>query len=138
MNQFTFDEIHENDSAEFSVEITQEKMDLFLALTGDNNPMHVDSEFAKNSGQKDVLVYGMLVSSFYSTLAGVYLPGKNCLLQEVNSQFCLPVFVGDVLKVSGKVVEKDETFRRITIKAEVRNQDGKKVNRAKIIAGVLK
>lgn len=85
-----------------------------------------------------MLVYGLLVSSFYSTLAGVYLPGKYCLLHKVETQFCSPVFIGDELKISGKIIEKNDNFKQITIKAEVRNQDGKKVNRAKIIAGILR
>ena len=100
--------------------------------------MHTDADYAKENGFKDALVYGLLTTSFYSTLAGVYLPGKHCLLQEVSAQFAKPVFVGDALTVSGKVAEVQETFRRIVIKARIVNQDGVTVNRATITAGVLK
>ena len=113
-------------------------MENFLALTRDTNPMHTSADYAKSNGFKDTLVYGLLTTSFYSTLAGVYLPGKHCLLQEVSAQFTKPVFVGDVLTVSGKVAEVQETFRRIVIKARIVNQDGVTVNRATITAGVLK
>ena len=123
---------------EFSVSVTAQMMERFLAITGDENPMHVNAEYAKENGFKDSLVYGLLTTSFYSTLAGVYLPGKNCLLQEVSAQFTKPVFVGDKLTVSGKVVEVHETFKRIVIKARIVNQDGNTVNRATIKAGVLK
>ena len=107
-------------------------MENFLALTRDTNPMHTSADYAKSNGFKDTLVYGLLTTSFYSTLAGVYLPGKHCLLQEVSAQFTKPVFV------SGKVAEVQETFRRIVIKARIVNQDGVTVNRATITAGVLK
>lgn len=138
MNEYTFAQIVEGQEEKFHVKITKEMMDSFLYITGDNNPMHTDYDYANKHGKKDIVVYGMLASSFYSTLCGVYLPGKYCFLHEINTQFCYPVFIGDEISVLGKVIEKDEKFRRIVIKAEIRNGEGKKVNRAKIIAGVLK
>ena len=89
MNEFTFQDIASarNMERSFTVTITQEMMSDFLKITGDSNPMHVDSDYAKSNGFKDTLVYGLLTNSFYSTLAGVYLPGKYCLLQEVAAQF---------------------------------------------------
>lgn len=144
MNEFTFEQISEslkkgeNLEQSFSVSITAQMMERFLAITGDENPMHIDAEYAKQNGFKDSLVYGLLTTSFYSTLAGVYLPGKHCLLQEVSAQFTKPVFVGDTLTVRGEVVEVNDTFKRIAIKARIVNQHGHTVNRATIKAGVLK
>ena len=45
--------------------------------------------------------------------------------------------IGDTLTVTGEVKEIDEQFRRIHIKAFIRNQDGVKVSRAKLIVGVM-
>ena len=141
MNEFTFAEIESGKYGgvlSFSVTVTQDMMNTFLNLTGDTNPMHTNPEYARENGFDSPLVYGLLTTSFYSTLAGVYLPGKYCLLQEVSAQFTKPVFVGDVLTVSGKVSEVQETFKRIIIKARITNQNGQTVNRATITAGVLK
>ena len=109
----------------------------FLNLSGDINPLHNDEEFARGKGYPSRVVYGMLTASLYSCLAGVYLPGRNCLLHSVHADFLRPVFVGDVLTVSGKVAEKVDVFRQLIIKAVIRNQDGVKVSRARIEAGVL-
>lgn len=79
----------------------------------------------------------MLTASLYSTLAGVYLPGKYCLLQHVETTFIKPVAIGDSLTVCGKVIEKDDTFMRIKIKVNVLNQNNEKVCRGVIVAGVL-
>lgn len=125
-------------SQSFSVTVTEKMMAHFRELSGDLNPMHTDAEYARQNGFPGCLVYGLLTTSFYSALAGMYLPGKYCLLQEVSAQFANPVFVGDALTVSGKVAEVQETFRRIVIKARIVNQYGKTVNRATITAGVLK
>ena len=82
-------------------------------------------------------MYGMLTYSFYSTLAGVYLPGRNCLLHSVETKLLKPVFVGDFLTVVGRVEEKEELFHQLKIKAEIWNQKGEKVSRAIIKAGVI-
>lgn len=138
INEYTFAQIEVGMEASFKVRITQAMMDSFRGVTGDENPMHTEKSYAEENGFPGVVAYGLLVSSFYSTLAGVHLPGKYCLLQEVSTQFALPVFVGDELYVSGKVVEKNDSVRQIVLKAQILNQDGKKVNRAKIKAGVLR
>lgn len=68
---------------------------------------------------------------------GVYIPGENCLLQSVHADFLAPVFIGDVLTCTGKIVEKNDSVQQVVIKAVIRNQNGQKVSRAKIEAGVF-
>lgn len=137
MNCFTYDELEIGQAAEFSRTITIEMMKQFREISGDENPLHVEEKFAKEKGFPDRVVYGMLTSSLYSCLAGVYIPGERCLLQSVHSDFLWPVFVGDTLTVTGKIIEKNDSVRQIVVKATIFNQHGKKVSKAKIEAGVL-
>ena len=122
---------------QFSVTITEKKVDLFRCISGDHNPMHEDQVFAEKHGYPDKIVYGMLTSSFLSTLAGMYLPGKYCILQECHSSFCRAVYVGDVLTVTGTVTNVDSVFRRVSVKVEIRNQNQQKVLRGSYVAGVM-
>lgn len=139
MKEYIFDDIAIGTKESFEVTITKEMHDTFTKLSGDINPMHTDAAFAKDAGYKDCLVYGMLTASFYSTLVGVYLPGKYCLFHECDTMFNNPVYVGDILKVEGSVIEKNEVpIKRIIIKAIIRNQDNKIVSRAKLGIGVSK
>ena len=59
--------------------VTPEMMDAFRAITGDVSPIHIDADYARGRGFPGRVVYGMLGASFFSTLAGVYLPGEHCL-----------------------------------------------------------
>lgn len=138
MNEFTYEQIMLNQSESFRVEITEKMQNSFRELSGDINELHLSDGFAKDMGYDRKLVFGMLVSSFYSTLVGVYLPGKYCLFQECNIKFNNPVFVGDELTIIGEVVEKNDTFNRIKLKARIRNQEGKTVSRATLFVGVKK
>ncbi|MBQ5755279.1 MAG: MaoC family dehydratase [Oscillospiraceae bacterium] len=138
MNHYTLSQLTPGITESFTVTVTEEMMESFYRLTGDDSPIHRSEEYAAGRGFPGRVVYGMLGASFFSTLAGVYLPGEHCLLHSVESKFVKPIFTGDTLTIQGKVDEVNETFSEITIKAEIRNQDGKKVTRGVIKAGVAK
>lgn len=136
MNHYRLADLTPGVTESFTVTITEEMMAQFYAITGDNSPIHMDADYAAGRGYPGRVVYGMLGASFLSTLAGVYLPGEHCLLHGVDLKFAKPIFIGDTLTVTGVVDEVNDTFREITIKASIVNQDGKKVTRAVIRAGV--
>ena len=138
MNHFKYEELQIGQTVEFSRIITDEMMEDFRQISGDENPLHVSDDFACQNGFPRRVVYGMLTSSLYSCLGGVYIPGENCLLQSVHADFISPVFIGDTLTVHGMIKEKYDSVKQIVIKAEIRNQDGKKVSKAIIKAGVMK
>ena len=136
MNHYRLADLTPGVTESFTVTITEEMMAQFYAITGDDSPIHMDADYAAGRGYPGRVVYGMLGASFLSTLAGVYLPGEHCLLHGVDLKFAKPIFIGDTLTVTGVVDEVNDTFREITIKASIVNQDGKKVTRAVIRAGV--
>ena len=138
MNSYTLAELAPGLAESFTVTVTEDMMRQFYAITGDCSPIHMDAAYADERGYAGRVVYGMLGASFFSTLAGVYLPGEHCLLHSVEAKFAKPVMVGDVLTVSGKVTEVNGTFGEVTIKAVITNQDGQKVTRGLIKAGVEK
>lgn len=137
MNTYKYENIYVGLSHSFQVRIDQKVQDSFSNITGDINPLHRDAAFAKRKGYEDCVVFGMLTASYYSTLAGVYLPGENSLLHGVDAKFLKPVFVGDILTVEGKVSEKNDAYKLLIIKASICNQNGEKVSRGIIRVGVL-
>jgi len=92
MNEYTLESISINQKEEFTVKITASMLDMFREITGDENPMHTDDTYAKKQGYESRIAYGMLTASFYSTLVGVYLPGKYCIFQECKISFNKPVY----------------------------------------------
>lgn len=136
MNDYTLLELKPGMEESFSVTVTEDMLQKFLEISGDINPLHTDTKFAYQKGYPGKVVYGMMTASFYSTLAGVYLPGKHCLLWEVDTKFTVPAFVGDHLEISGRITEVNDRFGYIKIKARVKNQKGETVSRANITAGV--
>ncbi len=136
MNTYTYDEIAIGQKESFEVTVTEEMLSSFRMITGDDNPLHKDASYAKEKGYTDRVAYGMLTASFLSTLAGVYLPGERSLIQEVSLKFSSPVYPNDVLTIEGEVEEKNDTYQLIFVKVLIRNQDKKKVLKAKMQIGV--
>lgn len=129
MNNYKFDELNVGMTESFKVLITEEMLEAFKGITGDVNPLHNDEEFAKAKGHPGRVAYGMLTASFLSTLAGVYIPGERSLIQQVETKFAKPVYIGDELTVTGEITELVESVQRLELKVTITNQDGKKVLR---------
>lgn len=138
MNHYLYEEIRVGQRESFTVTITDEMLESFKKITGDVNYLHNNEAFAVGLGYPGRVAYGMLTASFLSTLAGVYLPGENSLIQSVEIKFAKPVYIGDSLVISGTVKEKNDIFRYITLKVEIRNQSETKVLRGKMQIGFLK
>lgn len=138
MNTYCFEEIRIGMTERFTVEITEESQACFAKLSGDHNPLHCDERFAKERGFEGPVAYGMLAASYYSTLAGVYLPGENCLLNECRVTFQKPVYPGDTLVVEGTVSDIREATRRIKVNGTMTNQHGETVNQAVITVSFTK
>jgi 3-oxoacyl-[acyl-carrier protein] reductase len=111
-------------SASFSVTITQDLVDKFVLLTGDDNPLHVDPEFAREAKLGRPVVHGMLSASFVSTLVGKHIPGDGALWVSQEFQFLKPVMVADVLEFSAKVLKIHTKLNALTLAIGVRNQHG--------------
>ncbi len=142
MNEFTISDIEIGMTASFTRKITKEMEDSFRKITGDENPLHKDDDFAREVGGgkfKSHASFGMLTASLYSTMAGMYIPGKYSLIHSFEEiSFMKPVFVGDELSVTGEVVDIIEDLKLIVLKVTVRNQDNKVVSRAKMKVLVMK
>ena len=138
MKHFNFEEIDVGYEVSFDYNITDDKMQKFLEITGDINPLHNDLSYAKSKGYSEKVVYGMLTSAILSTLAGVYLPGEKSLIHEVSVSFVKPVFISNCpLLVKGKVVKKDERFKQIEIKCSIFDNKGDKVLRGNMKIGFV-
>ncbi len=138
MKEYLYDECVLGLTESFETTITEDMLDKFRDISGDVNPLHNDEEFAKEKGFAGRVTYGMLTASFLSTLVGVYLPGKYCLIQEVDIKFAKPVFIGDHLRISAEVAERNDLFKQLLLKVKIENLDqGTKVLRGKMKVGVL-
>lgn len=120
---WTFDQLTEGVSAEFRVTVTSDMVDAFSRLSGDDNPLHMDDAYAKQTEFGGRIVHGMLASSFFSQLVGVHLPGKFAVYLSQSLFFRRPIRIGATLVVSGTVVQRIEAVRTIKLATRIVDAD---------------
>lgn len=95
---------------------------LFAEITGDQNPVHLDSEYAAKGKFGRTIVHGILLAGLISKVIGMELPGKGSIYLEQDLQFKKPVFVGE--KVTAKVkitdIHKNKIF---TLETNIYDKD---------------
>jgi len=107
----------------------------YAGATGDYNPLHVDEQYAKNSGFPSVLAPGMLAMGFLSELAVDWLRGAR--LRRFSARFVKIIWPGDVITSRGRVVDRrfEEPGRYATdIEVWAENQRGELVVRGLVTA----
>jgi len=130
-----YDELTIGQSASMVKKITNDEVVLFGCLTGDANPVHFDSEYAKNTRFKTRIAHGMLSGSLISAVLGMQLPGTGTIYLNQSLNFCYPVYIDDAITVTVTVKEKKEK-NRVVLECVCTNQNGKIVTegQAEVIA----
>jgi acyl dehydratase len=136
-HNYHFKDLKLGQSIEFDVNFDESSLTKFISLSGDSNPLHTDSSYAKSAGFKDKVVHGCLVSSHLSRMAGMYIPGKRCLLLSMNVKWNLPVFIEDTVSYLGTISALVESNRACELKVIGTNQSNERVFSAKLLTRVL-
>jgi 3-hydroxybutyryl-CoA dehydratase len=90
-----------------SIQITSELVNNFAQLSGDNNPIHLDTEYAKTTVFGKPIAHGMLLSSFFSTLIAQEYPGPGSIYLNQELNFLKPCFVGETINVKVKLITQE-------------------------------
>lgn len=92
------------DTADAAIEVTDETIDTYAAVTGDRNPIHLDGEYAAETMFGGRIAHGMLGAGVISA-ALASLPGDVIYLSQ-DCEFDAPVRPGDTLRASVEVLEE--------------------------------
>jgi acyl dehydratase len=79
----------------------------YAGASGDFNPIHLVDEAAAESGLPGIIAHGMLTVATMGLLFSPYL--EHGYVKTFRSRFSGMVFLGDVLRVGGRVSRVEET-----------------------------
>jgi acyl dehydratase len=122
LNEYSYDDIFVGQKESFMIKITEPMVQTFGTFSGDLNPLHMDTKFAESSSFKKRIVHGMLLSTFFSQLVGMHLPGKNALYFSQTLNFRSPCYIDDEIEVVGEVIEKSDSTKIITVTTSIFNK----------------
>lgn len=107
-------DISVGDHASFEKTLSESDVYLYAGITGDLNPMHINTVLANESFFKGRIVHGMLVSSLISTVLGMSLPGPGTIYLGQNLKFLAPVRIGDTINATCRVTEVNLAKNQVT------------------------
>ena len=122
-----YNEIKVGMTKEITHLITQDDIDKFAELTGDDNKLHLDKDYAAKTSFKKPVAHGMLSASFISTIIGTELPGDGSLWFSQKIDFLSPVREGDLLTIRAKVLNKDDRNHVVEMSTNIFNQNKEQV-----------
>ncbi|MCS6837720.1 MAG: MaoC family dehydratase, partial [Bdellovibrionaceae bacterium] len=91
------------DSAIEEVEVTDQAVRQFAEITGDNNPVHLDDEYARTTRFGRRIAHGMLTAGYISRALAKHF-GQGGIYLSQTLKFLQPVFIGDQLEIHLKVL----------------------------------
>ena len=104
--------------------ISDDDIRTFARISGDDNPVHMNSDYAKGTMFGGRIAHGMLVAGLISAVLGTKLPGPGAIYMSQQLRFLVPVRPGDQVTARAMVTEWDRDKGRVTLLTEVKNQEG--------------
>lgn len=108
-----------------NITFSQTDVEMFAKVTGDNNPVHLDPEYAATTPFKRPIVHGFLSAAVFSKVFGTLFPGIGTIYLYQDMKFLAPVYI-DTPYIAKFEVQSIDTERHIgKIKCMLEDANGK-------------
>ena len=77
----------------YEFQFSQRDVEAFARVTGDNNPVHLNPEYAAKTMFKRPIMHGMLGASLFSKVFGTLFPGEGTIYLKQSLNFLKPMYV---------------------------------------------
>jgi 3-hydroxybutyryl-CoA dehydratase len=109
------EELEVGQTAELKRTVAESDLTAFAAVTGDDNPLHLDEAYAAATPFKGRIAHGMLSAGYISAVLGTQLPGPGAVYVSQTLNFRRPVRIGDEVTAEAKVAAVDAARGRVTL-----------------------
>ncbi len=114
-NGYTADELAVGMTASFEKVISDADIISFAEASGDNNPLHLDDEFAAGTMFKQRIAHGMLTASLISATIATQLPGIGTVYLSQSLRFRAPVLPGELVRATVEIADINTSRGRVTL-----------------------
>jgi len=115
--------VETGDKASRSLTISDDTIRAFAEVTGDNNPVHLDDEYAAGSRFGRRVAHGMIAAGLISATLANDLPGPGSIYLGQTLNFIMPVFPGDTVTATVEVLSVRPDKPIVTLSTVCTNQN---------------
>ena len=98
--------------------ITSNDILLFSEVSGDQNPVHLDEEYARQTIFGKRIAHGMLTASLISAVIAEQLPGHGTVYLSQTLKFIRPVLPDQLVVTTVSVTDIKYSNRRVTLNCQ--------------------
>lgn len=110
-------------SASFAKTITEADIVLFAGVSGDNNAIHTNEEYAETTAFGGRIAHGFLTASVISAAVANRLPGPGTVYLGQQLRFRAPVRPGDTVHATVTIKSVDLIKSRATLETVCKVRD---------------
>lgn len=104
MNKVNYKDLKVGDKASLTKIFSENNVLKFSLLSGDENPIHFDQEYAATTRFKKRIVQGPYVAALFGGILGSEVPGPGTIYINQNTNFIAPVFIGDTVTANVEII----------------------------------
>jgi len=119
------DNLQIGDRFEETFSYSQQDVIAFAQITGDNNPLHLDANFAAQTIFKKPIIHGFLSASVFSKILGTAFPGNGTIYLSQNLQFVRAMFVDTSYKAFVQIKELNREKHQAELSTRITDSKGK-------------
>ncbi len=122
-SQFFLEDLEVGMTATLEKTVSEEDVLGFAEISGDNNPLHLDAEYAASTMFGERIAHGMLTASLISAVIATRLPGNGTVYLSQSLRFRAPVLLGQSVTATVEISDIHEKRRRVTLACTCRVGD---------------
>lgn len=109
------------DKVSQKVTFTTKLTEGFFVTANDSALIHVSNEFAESVGLEGPIIQGLCVTSRFSRLIGMYLPGEGSVVESLTFKFRKPIYFGSTVDFHVEVIRILAVVRviKLSLMAEI-------------------
>ena len=120
---------HVGQTASITRTITEQDVIDFARLSGDVQPLHIDSEYGPRTRFNGQIAHGVILIGYISAVLGVEMatPEITMIFLGMNASFTKPVYFGDTITTRCEVKKVREDKPIVSVECHSQNQAGDEV-----------
>ncbi len=126
MNIPRFDDVQVGDELPewVTAPVTRHTLRLYAGASGDDNPIHIDIDFARQAGMPDVFAHGMLSMAYLGRLLTHWV--EPSAIRSYSVRFVAVTHLGDRVFCRATIADKfvDQGEKRVLLHLTTKNQAG--------------
>jgi acyl dehydratase len=112
---------------EYSRIFSEADVKAFAALSEDDNPLHLDPDYAAGTSFKKPVVHGVLLLGMFSRIFGNEYPGRGSIYLSQTADFLRPAYLNQRITAKVSLLHYDAGKRIGEFQTICFNEAGKKI-----------